>query len=293
VTRTWIVLAWIVALAACGDRGAARATVDERANYNFPGTSLEVGVADDVGAWVDKTLVGRAPREVGATLAVPFEGRECELAVVGTSTVREDNPRNDRTKRSSDLRFREYKAAELELRCKDGPAPGAASTVRGGNPRKALVWIVPGIVLGFLAGLLIYTAKQPGSGNGKTLAALALSVVAVGAAVAIAFVMFSGWFRLSLGALMLVLTGAAMLAGAQWRVHPMASIAGVLAPVVGAVAFGARLTAWSFAAPLAALGVAAGVWLVATIVVLSIWPAEEMEKRFQAKRLAAIRAGVK
>jgi hypothetical protein len=290
VKRALIVLVFI---AACGDRGATRATVDERANYNFPGTPLEVGVADDVGAWIDKALVGRVPREPGATMPVPFEGRDCALAVVGTSTVREDSPKNDRAKRTSDLRFREYKAAELELRCVDGPAPGAAGTQRGGNPRKALVWILPGIVLGFLAGLLIDRAKQPEAGNGATLAALAMAVVAVGAAVGLAFVMFAGWYKLSLGALMLVVTGAAMLAGAQWRVHPMASVAGVLAPVVGAVGFGARLSAWTYAAPLAALGVAAGVWLVATIIVLSIWPAEQMEKRAREKRLAAIRAGVK
>jgi hypothetical protein len=87
--------------------------------------------------------------------------------------------------------------------------------------------------------------------------------------------------------------GAAMLAGAQWRVHPISSIAGVVASVAGAVGFGMRLTAWSYAAPVAALGVAAGAWLVTMIIILSIWPAEVMEKRAQEKRLAAIRAGVK
>jgi hypothetical protein len=294
VRRALIVLAWIVGISACGDRGAVRATIDERANYHFPGTSLEIGVADDVGAWIDKVPVGRAPREVGATIAVPFEGRDCELTVVGTSTVREDDPRNDRAKRTSDLRFREYKGAEVELRCADGPAPGAAGTQRGGNPRRALVWIVPGIVLGFLAGLLIGAPRNEKKETALTaLGALALVAAAIAAPVVIALVMFDGWFKLSLGALMVVLMGAAMLAGKQWRVHPIASVAGVVASVAGAVGFGVRLTAWSYAAPIAALGVAAGAWVVATIVVLSIWPAEQMEKRAREKELAAIRRGVK
>jgi hypothetical protein len=294
VTRTLIVLAWIAAIAGCGDRGAVRAEVDQSANRSLPDTPLEIGVADDVGAWIDHTLVGRMPREVGATMPVPFDGRDCELAVVGTSTVHVDDPRNDRAKRSSDLRYREYKAAELELRCKDGPAPGAAGTQRGGNPRHALVWILPGIVLGFLAGLSIGAPRSADQETALTaLGGLALVAVAVAAPVVVALVMFAGWFKLSIGGLMVALMGAAMLAGAQWRVHRIASVAGVVASVAGAVGFGARLTAWSYAAPVAALGVAVGAWVVTMIVIVSIWPAEEMEKRAREKRLAAIRRGVK
>jgi hypothetical protein len=148
VKRALIVLMFI---AGCGDRGAVRAEVDEGANHDFPGTPLEVGVADDVGAWIDHTLVGRMPREVGASMPVPFEGRSCELAVVRTFTRQETDPQNERRKISRERKYDYYNGAELELRCADGPAPGAAGTLRGGSPRQALPWVVPALLLAFRA----------------------------------------------------------------------------------------------------------------------------------------------
>jgi hypothetical protein len=263
----------LLVVAGCRDTGVVRRSITSTLGERIPGTQLDlVPDKDDVRIRGEgKPVLVRGPLKVGTILDVPLEGRRCivELTFVGQDT--ETDYRADTKKPTTrDLRTRTFRTFSYEFRCSDGPVPGSPSALAGGDPRRAAVWLLPCLVLGILAGLMWARASRPEVDGGFALVALLAIAVAFAGAIVLAVMFTEDVFRVTYALLYAGFTLAALYAGYVWHERRDVSIASVLAPIAGAAAIIATHATWTFAGPLAALGCAAGAWLVVVVTVVMV-----------------------
>lgn len=230
------------------------------------GGTVAIAVRDQV--------VASGAAQAGTALPVTIEGEACAVHVVGTYSFDDTSERrvHPRAKRPGGppVVGRTYRGLDVEVRCASGPVPGSPASRRGANPRRSMAAMLPIGALGALAGSFARGDRKRGERIGT---AFLIFLAAIGAAIAIAFTLFDGGFRLPLG---LVGAGAAiagLIGGRLWqRKRPHVSYAWGAGAIAGALPIVVLSPAWSYGGPLAALACAAGGAIVASVIAVLIKP---------------------
>ncbi|MCX5744606.1 MAG: hypothetical protein NT062_19115 [Proteobacteria bacterium] len=188
---------------------------------------------------LDGNLAARIDNTIGATAAVPLEGRACTATVV--DLVGEDG---------------ETEGA-VRVACSDGPVPGSDTTERSARSIFGVLCMLPIIATGILTGLAVrYWAKT------KKLQGLAMLAIlaTLGALVGIPLLAFRGNYVYGYLALGFGLATASYLAGASWRDPDAMSAWASVALLATIVVFALIVPRWSVAAPIGAFAVGSLVW---------------------------------
>lgn len=202
-------------------------------------------------------VVERAPRAVGSTFALPFEGRTCvaKVTAIGTETSTTTVGKQRPT-----LRSRELPTTDLRASCTDGrPLPGSDAALRGARSLVGLAWLLPVLLCAWLAACAIrpLDAQQRPTGGAIGLAILGI-LLGLASIVVPAIVAFDDLYRVSYP---LLATGMAFVVFVQFgpgrkRVSNLVLLSLLAIPI-----FALIFPHWSPGGPVAALGCAFPIWV--------------------------------
>ncbi|MEZ4442848.1 MAG: hypothetical protein R3B72_27385 [Polyangiaceae bacterium] len=212
----------------------------------------------------------------GSRLPIVVGGVACELVVDATF---EDSSTDYRPSmgiepgvpkpQPRDLETRSWRGVIVTLGCGDEPVPGSDASLRGARPWPALLSGLPGLALGFVAGLSI----RPQEGDTRLARAFALGLLALAAAMAAAGAAFQAIYALTYGALFVAWAVAGMLGGrlAEPRGRHT-SAAWTLAALAGPLLVVAWRSRWGPGMPIAALAMGGALAAVAVVIAVSLEP---------------------
>lgn len=216
-------------------------------------------------------VVGKGPAVVGGVVAVPIDGRPCAVTIVRAYELSDsDVPAHLKKATTKELRNRTFRGLDLSLACPDGPVPATPASLRGSKPKRSMLPAVPGLVVGAAAGTFARGDRKGGESLGT---AMLLLLVAIGAAVGVAWTQLDGGYRIT-GAILGAGTAIAGLVGARlWhRGRPHGALAWLGGLVAGMAVLALLSPAWGVAGPIGALALGVGAAVVGAVVAVMVKP---------------------
>jgi len=218
--------------------------------------------------------LARGPVASRAPIAVSLAGHACEV-VPGTpfsyddTSARLENVHRQKLGGPTIVKHT-FTRVPFTVRCADGPVPGTPASMRGANPRRALLLTLPGAVLGAVAGAF---ARDDRKGGERIGAAVVTCLVAVIVAIGLGVAMFGDLFKVTMTVAAVGVVVLGVVGGKLWqRNNGYVSTAWSVGAVAGALPLALLWPSWTYGGPVVALACAAVAAMIAGFVMLLIKP---------------------